>query len=59
MGIIPIVAKQDFNSYDDSLFHLPYPLPELKSNQSSFSSRESWKSKQKKSLRSFLSKKRS
>lgn len=58
MDIIPIISKQDCNSYEDSLFHLPYPLPELKTNQSSLNSRKSWRSKQKKSLRSFLSKKR-
>ncbi len=58
MDILPIVAKQDVISYEDSLFHLPYPLPELKTNQSSLNSRKRWKSEQKKSLRSFLSKKR-
>lgn len=58
MDILPIVAKQDVNSYEDSLFHLPYPLPELKTNQSSLNSRKHWKSEQKKLLRSFLSNKR-
>lgn len=58
MNVIPIVSKQDFDAFEDSLFHLPYPLLKAKSEQLSFDSHKSWKKKQKKSLRSFLSKKR-
>ena len=60
MNSIPIISKisHELITDDNSLFHLPYPLPKAKDNSTPFESRKKWKKKQKKSLVSFLTRKK-